>query len=214
MSATTLLLVRHGHVADNDLNGHSRLLGWTDSPLSRIGRAQAAAVAAMLAAESRCAAVYASPLRRAWDTARTVGAALDLRPRQRSALREIGCGVLDGLPLVEVRTRFPTLWRRNLAQTDDTFAWPSGESYREFRSRVLQAVQALASAHVGERIVLVTHAGVITQLLGALHGAPAARWESFRVANASVSELHWSGDTGELVRFDVSPRVALGGGGL
>jgi broad specificity phosphatase PhoE len=162
----------------------------------------------MLAGESPCTAIYASPLRRAWDTATAAGVALGVQPRRYDGLREICCGWLDGLQLADIRARFPTLWHRNLAQTDDRFAWPGGESYRAFRLRVVQAISTLASAHVGERIVLVTHAGVITQLLGALYGESAARWDAFRVANASVSELRWSrGRRSELVRFNVAAAV-------
>jgi broad specificity phosphatase PhoE len=206
---TTIVLVRHGHVADNDADSQSRLLGWTDPPLSPHGRTQARAVAELLAGEPPCSAIYASPLRRAWDTATTVGVALRVGPRRYDGLREICCGWLDGLPLADIRASFPALWHRNLAQADDRFAWPGGESYRDFRLRVLQGIRALANAHLGERIVLVTHAGVITQLLGALYGESAARWESFRVANASVSELRWplSGG-GELVRFNVGAAAA------
>ena len=203
MRLCTLVLVRHGHVYDNDCAAGSRLLGWTDPPLSLRGRQQAERVARHLATEPPSAALYASPLRRAWTTAGAIGAALGLRPRRRVALREIACGSLDGLPLAEVQTRHPILWRRNLAQADDEFAWPGGESYRGFRERIIRGVTSLAEEHLGERIVLVTHAGVISQLLGALYGESAARWSAFRVGNASVTELNWYGGGGGLVRYDV-----------
>jgi len=118
-------------------------------------------------------------------------------------LREIACGSLDGLPLAEVQARHPALWRRNLAQVDENFTWPGGESYRGFRRRVVRAVTMLAAAHLGERIVVVTHAGAISQLLGALHAESPARWEAFRVGNGSVTELHWQGYQAALVRYNL-----------
>ncbi|HEX2035859.1 MAG TPA: histidine phosphatase family protein, partial [Chloroflexota bacterium] len=45
----TLLLVRHGHVADNSAGPGARLCGWFDPPLSARGRRQAARLAARLA---------------------------------------------------------------------------------------------------------------------------------------------------------------------
>ena len=67
---TTLVLVRHGHVADNDCGTGARLCGWTDPPLSPLACAQALRLRARLAAEPPFAAAYTSPLRRAGHGAR------------------------------------------------------------------------------------------------------------------------------------------------
>jgi broad specificity phosphatase PhoE len=200
--ATALILVRHGHVVDNDAGGHARLCGWADPPLSPLGRWQARQLAERLRAEPVIAALYASPLRRAKQTAGAVAGALGLRPRLRPGLQEIGCGTIDGWRLAEVKHRYPDLWAANLAQDDEAFRWPGGESYRTFRARALRIVRRIAAAHPGERVVIVTHSGLITQIVGALAGSSAARWEAFRTGNASVTEIHWRGDNGVLVRFD------------
>src|SRR5919108_1514948 len=200
--ATALVLVRHGHVADNDAGGHARLCGWAAPPLSPLGRWQSRRLADRLLAEPAIAALYASPLRRAKQTAGAVAGAFGLRPRLRRGLREIGCGTIDGWRLAEVEQRYPDLWAANQAQEDEAFRWPGGESYRAFRARALSIVRRIAAAHPGERVVIVTHSGPITQIVGALAGTSAARWEAFRTANASLTEIHWQGDTGVLVRFD------------
>ncbi|MGH2355075.1 MAG: histidine phosphatase family protein, partial [Chloroflexota bacterium] len=199
---TTLLLVRHGHVADNDAQPAARLCGWSDPPLSALGRRQVAWLRWRLHQEAPIAALYTSPLQRAKYTAQTIAGLLGLRPRRRHVLREISCGSLDGWPLAEVRRRYPQLWAANLAQRDETFCWPGGESYRAFRARALRAVQGIAAAHSGQRVLIVTHAGVISQIVGALAGTSAARWEAFRAGNASVTELLWQGDGGRVLRFD------------
>jgi alpha-ribazole phosphatase/probable phosphoglycerate mutase len=215
----TLLLVRHGHVADNTLGDEARLCGWADPPLTPLGRAQAARVAEYLAGEPRPAALYASPSARAHETATALGHRLGLPPRLVPALREIHCGRLDGRPLAEVRRRYPELWARNLAQVDDDFRWPGGESYRGFRARVLAALGRIAAAHAGQRVVVVTHTGVISQAIGALDGTAAARWEAHRAGNASLTEVRWPagdvpgartgpGGAGTLVRFDVRAHLA------
>ena len=202
MRPTTLLFVRHGHVADNDHGRGARLTGWLDAPLSPLGRAQAERLGARLANGPRPDALYASPLRRARDTAEALATALGASPRLLGSLREIHCGRLDGLPLEQVQRRYPQLWRRNLAQESDAFRWPGGESYREFRARVLRAVRHIAQKHRGGRVVIVTHSGVITQVLGALHRVPAARWSTFVVSNASITEVRWDCGTGTLLRGD------------
>jgi broad specificity phosphatase PhoE len=140
-------------------------------------------------------------VRHAHVTDNTAGA-LSLRPRRRAALCEISAGALEGWPVAEVARHFPQLWARHLAQDDEDAGWPGGETYRHFRTRVLRAVRRIAAAHAGRRVVLVTHAGVIGQVVGWLRGAGAARWEVFRPRNASITELEWAGPTGRVLRFD------------
>ncbi len=202
MYSSTLVLIRHAHVVTNEGGPSDRMCGWFDPPLSPRGREQAAGLRTRLAAEPPAAALYASPLRRAKQTARAVAGVLGLRPHLLKSLREIHCGSLDGLPLAEIQSRHPELWQANLAQADEMFCWPGGESYHAFRSRVLRAVRRIAAAHPGQRIVIVTHAGVISQVVGALTGTSAACWEAFRAGNASLTEVRWQGDSGALLRFD------------
>jgi broad specificity phosphatase PhoE len=198
---TTLVLVRHAHVPDNDCGPDARLCGWYDAPLSPLGGRQVARLCAALEAGPRPAALYTSPLQRARQTAEGVAAVLGIPAVAVAGLREINCGELDGLPLVEVQRQHPDIWARNMAQTDDEFRWPGGESYREFRTRVLQTARHLSTSHPGERILIVTHAGVISQILGAIAGASAARWEDFRPGNASITSLRWNGSLGTVLRF-------------
>jgi broad specificity phosphatase PhoE len=147
--------------------------------------------------------VYSSPLQRAVQTAAILAeglphATVTLEPD----VREIGCGNVDGWPIDRVQERFPCEWATNLRQVDPDFRWPGGESYRELRARVLASFQRMARCYPAQRVVVVTHAGVISQLIGWLRGESPARWEAFRPRNASVTELLWQGERTELVRFD------------
>ncbi|MBF8286806.1 MAG: putative phosphoglycerate mutase family protein, partial [Dehalococcoidia bacterium] len=67
-----LLLIRH---AESEGNAQGRLQGRKEYPLTARGAVQAAALAQRLAVEP-IAAVYASPIRRALDTALAVGTQL------------------------------------------------------------------------------------------------------------------------------------------
>jgi broad specificity phosphatase PhoE len=117
-------------------------------------------------------------------------------------LAEIHCGAVEGLPLREIKNSFRDEWTRNEAQQDESFAWPGGETYREFRIRVLSAINSIAAAHPGGSVLVVTHAGVVNQILGSLAGQSAARWENYRPGNTAVTEVLWTSDSGRLVRFD------------
>jgi broad specificity phosphatase PhoE len=60
----------------------------------------------------------------------------------------------------------------------------------------------IAASHPGERVLVVTHTGVVTQLIGDTAGLTAATWEAFRPAHASLTELLWADGFARLVRFN------------
>src|SRR5207248_2072590 len=117
---TTLLLVRHG---ETDWNAAGRLQGHTDRPLNDYGRQQARELGDRLAGD-RIAAVYASDLVRARETAEILGERLGLVVVLDPDLREKNWGTWEGL-------------------TGDERAHIEfeGESTEAHRERVLRAVQ-------------------------------------------------------------------------
>ena len=86
---------------------------------------------------------------------------------------------------------------------DDLLAWhpdrtlaPDGETIREFAVRVMAVTDAIVARHVGERVVVVSHAGTIDVTMrwaiGIGPGTPVLHDFPIANANASVSELiHW-----------------------
>jgi broad specificity phosphatase PhoE len=137
------------------------------------------------------AALYTSTLKRARAVAEALASVWALQAHPRQSLSEICCGAVEGLPLGEVKRRFPDVWARNEAQSDDTFAWPGGESYRAFSARVLAGLAEITAAHPGQRIAVVTHAGVVTQVFGAIRGRSPAVWDADRPEPLSASEVTW-----------------------
>jgi len=202
MPSTALLLIRHGHTLSNGGDPSPRMSGWTDLPLSARGFEQVRLLARRLAGTAPFDRIYTSPLSRARDTARPLAAAALGAVEVCEALKEIDCGRVDGWPIARVQREYPDHWMANLRQLDDDFRWPGGESYRELRRRSVRAARFFAARHPGGRVAVVTHAGVICQLIGHLSGTPAARWEAMRPDNASITEVRWRGDGGELVVFN------------
>jgi broad specificity phosphatase PhoE len=194
-------MVRHADVECSS-SGIPLLCGWYDAPLSLNGRQQAEFLRLRLAEAPRFAGLYASPLQRAFHTASAAPDYLLPHLRLLNSIREINCGVVEGLALERVEADFGDFWRRNLLQTDDGFRWPGGETYRRFRMRVLRAINAIARQHRGQAVLIVTHAGVVNQILGTIHGQSAARWENFRPKNASLTTVWWDEGSGELESFD------------
>lgn len=203
--STVLILIRHGHIAANSGEPNALMAGWTDVPLSARGRREVEQLTQHLARGPRFDAIYSSPLSRASDTARMLVAA-GLGPLHLSgSLKEINCGEVDGLAIGEVQRRFPRLWRENCRQAREELRWPGGESYREFRNRCVAAINSIAAAHPSGRVAVVTHAGVISQIIGSIYAVNPARWGLFRPGNASVTELVWRGSSGVVVSFDRRP---------
>lgn len=207
--ATRLILLRHGHTAANGGGDGAPMSGGrTDTALSPLGEEQAALLAARLGPQFARVPVYSSPLSRATRTARPLAAAAGSPVRVQSGLREIDCGELEGVPIAEVKRRHRAAWEENLRQADPEFRWPGGESYREFRRRCLAELAGLAAAHPGGRVLVVTHAGVVSQAVGAAAGVSPACWALFRPGNASITELLWGPAGGTLVRFDDRTHLA------
>lgn len=192
---TRLVLIRHAHVDTG-----ARLCGSFDAPLSPAGRRQLLVLLPHLSSSSAPEALYTSTLARAREVAVAFGRVWRLEPRLTDAVREIDCGRFEGLPLKELQQAHPDVWARNEAQADDTFAWPGGESYRQFRERVLAGFDAIATAHPGQRVAIVTHAGVISQVLGTIRGRCAAAWAPDRPAPLTATEVAWK---------DGAPRALL-----
>jgi probable phosphoglycerate mutase len=160
---TTLLLVRHG---ETDWNRERRWQGHADRPLNERGRQQARALAAELA-DRPIDAVYSSDLLRARETAEIVAADLGLAVYIDPGLREVDVGSWSGLSHSEIETNDPEGFRR---WQEGGKGWYRGESYEEMGGRVVAAVVALAAAHPGERLLVVTHGGSIRACRAAAAG--------------------------------------------
>lgn len=151
---TTILLARHG---ETDWNREGRFQGHADPPLNATGRAQAIELSVVLAGEE-LAAVYSSPLRRAFETAEIVAASHGLEAVPVEALREVDVGSWSGLTRAEVEERFPKQYAR---WRDYGQGWEDGETYDDMGVRVVAALLQLAARHDGERVLVVTHGGPI-----------------------------------------------------
>ena len=159
-----LLLVRHG---EQVLVRNMPVAQAVDAPLSELGRRQAAAVGARFA-RTEIAAVYSSDLQRARDTAAAIAGPHGLEVSELGELREINLwrelpqdqGLLDSLDEAELRA---IMTAGNRTQRWD--AYPYAEPREEFRARIVGAIDRILADHVGERVVVACHGGVINGYL-------------------------------------------------
>lgn len=182
---THVIVIRHG---ETDWNLQGRLQGHTDIALNATGRAQAQAVAQALHGEP-LAAIYASNLQRALHTAQAIADAQGLPVRLRHDLRERGFGQWEG----ELSDDIAYLDAEGFARwraRDPQFAPPGGESLLGFHARVSAALDELAQRHVGERIMLVAHGGVLDAMYRHAAQVPLTQRRTWPLANASINRLH------------------------
>jgi 2,3-bisphosphoglycerate-dependent phosphoglycerate mutase len=190
--ATRLLLIRHAHVDTGE--DDQRMCGWLDLPLSPTGERQLQCFRNQPSDGFRFKAVYTSSSLRARVTAKALVYKWNLPVTIDPQLREISCGACEGMPVAEVQHRYPELWAENASQGNSEFSWPKGESYTNFRRRVFQALSRIAGRNDNARIPVVTHAGVISQVLGAMKGLSPAVWEQYRPGPFTATEVIWRGE--------------------
>lgn len=182
--ATRLVLIRHGETA---WNRATRIQGHTDIPLSPLGLAQAERLAEALADEP-LAAIYASDLSRARQTADALARVHELPVRLDAGLRERAFGRFEGLSWDEIAQDFPedaARWRRR----EPDFAVGGGESLNSFSARCLDAARRAAAAHPGASIALVAHGGVLDCLYRAATRVALAAPRSWQLGNATINRL-------------------------
>jgi probable phosphoglycerate mutase len=191
-TATRIVAIRHG---ETDWNVGARIQGHTDIGLNDVGRWQARRTAQALADEP-FAAVYASDLSRAADTAAALAAALGADVQRHAGLRERAFGAFEGLAFTELERRWPDevlRWRQRYPD----FGPEGGETLRDFYARAVAAVLDLAARHPGEQIAVVTHGGVLDCLYRAATRIDLQAPRTWQVVNAGINRLLCS--AGELV---------------
>lgn len=162
-----VLLIRHG---EQQFRENIPLGEAVDAPLSEMGWRQARAVGERLA-PARLGAVFASPMKRAFDTASEVARPHGLEPVVVPELTEIDLwkhapqdkGLLD----IYTRDELIAVYREVTA-TRKHSAYPFCEDPDAFKARVTAALDRLALDNVGQRIAIVCHGGVINAYLAHL----------------------------------------------
>jgi broad specificity phosphatase PhoE len=171
MTASRLVLVRHGETVGNS---SMRYYGSTDIALAELGRSQMRAAALALRAELGCprlTQVFASPLRRALESARIIaGDSANLIVIEE--FREVDFGHFEGMTADEIAARFPAefaRWNRDRLAPD--YAYPGGESRAGFGARVGRGVERMLAQRQAGVTLLVAHRGVIRAIVRILTGA-------------------------------------------
>jgi probable phosphoglycerate mutase len=194
-------MIRHGQ---STANAGGIWQGQLDYPLSPLGREQAAAVGRALADE-RLSAFYASPLLRAFETARIAAGEAGYAGEivAVEGLKERHGGSLQGTTRAEREAENPDFVRKLLSLPEEEW-WPlvGAETDEEIVARFRAALRGILARHgEGETLVLVSHGGVMRAYLRDTFG-PGVLAGDRRLPNASITRLAFpDGEPPRLLRL-------------
>ncbi len=185
-------LLRHG---ETELGGGLR--GSLDDALTANGWTQMRAAVVEQGPWDR---VVSSPLQRCARFAEELGARLDLPVSLEKDLQELHFGAWEGQSAAA------------LMQTDAeglglfwadpyNFTPPEGEPVSDFSDRVLGAVSRLHQAYAGERVLLISHGGVMRLLLARARGLPREQLLNVEVGHGGLFSLRVG--AGGLLKEDI-----------
>lgn len=206
-------LIRHGQTRWN-LEG--KIQGKTDVPLNEIGMEQAKLLAKAMEHKA-VAAVYSSPLKRAYETARIL-AEEKSEPKppivRVDGLKEVDFGLWEGLTWEQINSAYPkdfAGWDQNPLSHTPT----GGEPRERCRDRCKAAMDfILNQAGEGGDIAIVAHGGILVFVVDYLLRAQKDKNEII-VKNASITTLQYDRGTGKgtLLRLnDVRHLAGMAGG--
>ena len=152
-----LFIIRHGHSMGDHEDRHQ---GHADFPLSGKGEEQAEALAAFIYRNYPLQLIYSSPLKRCLETAEIIAKPLQIPIHERQALIERDNGLLAGMLRTEALEKYP------YPEGGRSYEQPlyEGESELSLRCRVEHFFAPLCRDQSIQRIGIVTHASVISQL--------------------------------------------------
>lgn len=172
-----LVFVRHGLPLRIDDAG-----GPADPALAPEGMRQAEQLASWLGTNG-LAAIYASPMRRAVETAAPLARTLGLEVRGEAGLEEFDAHLHYYIPMEELDPTDPR-WDELMHE------WNSPEALEArltFRARVVEAVERIVAAHPSQKVALVCHGGVVNAYLS--HILEIDRTLFFEPAYTSISRV-------------------------
>ncbi len=201
-----LLLIRHG---ESEANSEWRMQGRLDSPLTPRGCQQAEAIAARVASEGRVDVVYSSPLRRALETAQTIGRWTAAETVVLPDLINVDIGKATGISWTEFSARWPRE-AQALREGRPDAAWPGGESRAQLALRAARAMDEITMRHQSGTVVVVSHEGNLRWSVAHLMRGTSLAHPGHRFSNCAITEVVL-GKGGPLISYanDASHLVAV-----
>ena len=185
---TTILLIRHG---ESEANNQKIFAGQLDTPLQPRGVEQAKLTAEFIANNYKVDKVYASDLKRAFVTGKTIADRVGVEIVPEKDIREITCPMWDGVKFDEmhlVDEEKYRVWREDIGNART----PGGESTADVGKRVYNALKRIAEENPGKTIAIASHGVAIRSFQSLVMTGGFDEMKNIPyVSNASVSEVFY-----------------------
>lgn len=185
MAKTRIVLVRHGQSEGNLIRS---FLGHTDLALTELGHEQAELTACYLDS-TNIDVLYASDLKRAWQTAEHIAEHQNLSIISDPIMREIYAGEWENRLFNDIEVEYKSdydVWKTNIGMSRCT----GGESFQELYARIIPEIQRIAALNDGLTVCIATHATPIRCARLKAHNYPFDRAAELGwTKNASVTVL-------------------------
>ncbi|WP_078379217.1 histidine phosphatase family protein [Sutcliffiella halmapala] len=191
-----ILLIRHGQSEADLINVHE---GRADYPLTELGKEQAKRLACRLNEHCPPDIIWTSTLKRASETATILADEVGCMLMNEPNLMEYNNGVLAGTPKETVASKYsnPAEGRKPHERVQN------GESELEFRMRAeIVFSKILAESYCVARIAIVSHGGMISNLLKAFLQLPVTANVSFYTGDTGMHLLRKNGEKHVLVSMN------------
>ena len=188
-----LLIIRHGESEADILDVHE---GRADFNLTEKGHAQAQAMAEYLKERCTIHKIYASPLKRAFQTATHLSDAIGVPVITEEKLMEFNNGLIAGLSWAEADEKYPLV--PNLPVHASVY---EQESKLEFRYRAEYILsKIIAENEADSTVAIVSHGGMINQLYQAFLKLPVTSGMTFPTSDTGIHEWMLRGEERYVLR--------------
>jgi len=179
---TFIDLLRHGETENSN-----RFCGSTDHPLTQLGWTQM--WSAIEKKPSQWQQIITSPLARCANFAQALGQRYSIPVTQDARIKEIHFGEWEGQSAAELmQTNADALarfWHNPLS-----FPPPKAEHLLDFEARVLSAWHDILQQFADNRVLLITHSGVIRIIICHIQRHPVERLLEFEVNHADIKHVY------------------------
>jgi len=160
-----LYLIRHG---ETDLNKPGIFFGNKDVGLNQIGKKQSEELEKAMD-NIELDVIISSPLRRCIETAKGIASRKGLVINVIDELREMDFGLWEGYHYDDVARLYPDEWKKGMEDWRSMHP-TNGECFKDFYSRVCNAIRTIIESYDGKNVALITHVGcmrvIVSDLLG------------------------------------------------
>ncbi|EEH96734.1 MULTISPECIES: histidine phosphatase family protein [Clostridium] len=192
---TKLYLTRHG---ETEWNEKGIMQGWGDSPLTELGIKQAEWLRDRIK-DTHIDVIYASPIGRAFNTAKIVKGDRNIPLSTHDGLKEIRIGGWEGLNQEEMKSLSEENYYNFWNVPSKYIPTGDGESFYEVKERAFKSINEILEKEKGKNILIVTHTITLKSYLCELEKRDIdTLWDPPFIKQTSLTEINFTEDGYEM----------------